>query len=109
MAGTLGSSALVVVSIDNANVTNATTVFSYLNNPNVTSVFPRNTIPAGGITLTFTGVGMDVVQQPRLRITSPPGVEMVHTHTHTTVLLYHCTTVLLYYCRWTALWWTTRQ
>ncbi len=57
-----------MVSIDAAKVSNPRVVFSYRNNPNVTAVFPSNTIPSGGITLTFTGVYLDVVQRPVLEV-----------------------------------------
>ncbi len=43
-------------------------LFSYHSNPNVTAVFPSNTIPSGGITLTFSGLNLDVVQQPVLEV-----------------------------------------
>ncbi len=67
----------MVVSIDDARVSNVGVVFSYRNNPNVTFVFPSNTIPSGGITLTFTGVYLDVVQQPVLEVYQPMGVPLV--------------------------------
>ncbi|XP_064398663.1 hepatocyte growth factor receptor-like [Halichondria panicea] len=71
-AGPLTSAALVVVSIDAARVSNPGVVFSYRNNPNVTAVFPSNTIPSGGITLTFTGVNLDVVEQIVLEVYHQP-------------------------------------
>ncbi len=61
---------MVVVTIDAARVSNPSVSFNYLNNPNVTAVFPSNTIPSGGVTLTFTGVGLNVVQQPSLEVSS---------------------------------------
>ncbi len=67
MAANVTSDAEVVVNIDGARL-NFGVVFSYRNNPNVTAVFPRNTIPSGGITLTFTGLDLDVVQQPVLEV-----------------------------------------
>ncbi len=73
----LPSDALVVVSIDAARVSNPGVVFSYLNNPNVTVASPSNTIPSGGITLTFTGVYLDVVQQPVLEIYQQMGALLV--------------------------------
>ena len=77
-AANLASDAMVVVTIDAARVSNVGVVFSYRNNPNVTAVFPRNTIPSGGITLTFTGVYLDVVQQqPVLKVYQPMGVPLV--------------------------------
>ncbi len=76
-AGNLTSSALVVVTIDAARVSNPGVVFSYRNNPNVTAVFPSNTIPSGGITLTFTGVYLDVVQQPVLKVYQSMGAPLV--------------------------------
>ncbi len=76
-AGNLTSSALVVVTIDAARVSNPGVVFSYRNNPNVTAVFPRNTIPSGGITLNFTGVYLDVVQQPVLKVYQSTGPTLV--------------------------------
>ncbi|XP_064398643.1 plexin-A2-like isoform X2 [Halichondria panicea] len=66
-AANLTSAAEVVVTIDAARLTFGV-VFSYRNNPNVTAVFPSNTIPSGGITLTFTGLDMNVVQQPVLEV-----------------------------------------
>ncbi|XP_064398654.1 hepatocyte growth factor receptor-like isoform X2 [Halichondria panicea] len=72
-AANLTSTALVVVSIDAARVSNPGMVFSYRNNPNVTAVFPSNTIPSGGITLTFTGLDLDVVQQHVLEVYQPMG------------------------------------
>ncbi|XP_064398652.1 plexin-A2-like [Halichondria panicea] len=66
-AANLASDAEVVVTIDAARLTFGV-VFSYRNNPNVTAVFPSNTIPSGGITLTFTGLDLDVVQQPVLEV-----------------------------------------
>ncbi len=57
-------------------------VFSYRNNPNVTAVFPSNTIPSGGITLTFTGVNLDVVQQPVLEVYQPMGAPPATTEQH---------------------------
>ncbi len=62
----------MVVSIDAARVSNPGVVFSYRNNPNVTVVFPSNTIPSGGITLTFTGVNLDVVQLIVLEVYHQP-------------------------------------
>ena len=78
--GNLTSSALVVVSIDDVRVSNLGVVFSYRSNPNVTFVFPSNTIPSGGITLTFTGVYLDVVQQPVLEVYQPMGAPLVSLH-----------------------------
>ncbi|XP_064399093.1 plexin-A1-like isoform X2 [Halichondria panicea] len=66
-AGSVPSDTEVVVTIDNATLSFGV-VFSYRNNPNVTAVFPSNTVPSGGITLTFTGLNMDVVQQPFLEV-----------------------------------------
>ncbi len=62
----------MVVSIDAARVGNPGVVFSYRNNPNVTVVFPSNTIPSGGITLTFTGVNLDVVHLIVLEVYHQP-------------------------------------
>ena len=76
-AANLTSTALVVVSIDAARVSNPGMVFSYRNNPNVTAVFPSNTIPSGGITLTFTGLDLDVVQQHVLEVYQPMGDPLV--------------------------------
>ncbi len=71
------------MNIDAARVVRDEVVFSYRNNPNVTAVFPSNTVPSGGITLTFTGLNMNVVQQPLLEVygamVSPP---VSHTHCH---------------------------
>ncbi len=52
-------------------------LFSYRNNPNVTAVFPSNTIPSGGIPLNFTGVYLDVVQQPVLEVYRGAGSPLV--------------------------------
>ncbi len=67
----------MVVSIDAARVSNPEVVFIYRNNPNVTAVFPSNTIPSGGITLTFTGLDLDLVQQPVLEVYQPMGAPLV--------------------------------
>ncbi|XP_064398639.1 plexin-A2-like [Halichondria panicea] len=75
-ATNLTSAALVVVSIDAARVSNPGVVFIYRNNPNVTAVFPSNTIPSGGITLTFTGLDLDLVQQPVLEVYQPMGAPL---------------------------------
>ena len=81
-AGSVPSDTQVMVKIDAANLTFGV-VFSYRNNPNVTAVFPSNTVPSGGITLTFTGLNMNVVQHPMLMVygamVSPP---VSHTHCH---------------------------
>ncbi|XP_064398640.1 plexin-A2-like [Halichondria panicea] len=69
-AANLTSAAEVVVTIDAARL-DFGVFFTYSNNPNVTAVRPSNTIPSGGITLTFTGVYLDVVQQPVLEIYQP--------------------------------------
>ncbi len=76
-AANLASDALVVVSIDAARVSNPGVVFIYQNNPNVTAVSPSNTIPSGGIILNFTGVHLDVVQQPVLEVYQPMGAPLV--------------------------------
>ncbi len=76
-AANLTSAALVVVSIDAARVSNPGVIFIYRNNPNVTAVFPSNTIPSGGITLTFTGLDLDVVQQPVLEVYQRTGTPLV--------------------------------
>ena len=76
-AGNLTSDALVVLTIDAARVSNPGVFFSYRNNPNVTDVYPSNTIPSGGITLTFTGVDLDVVQQPVLEVYQSMGAPLV--------------------------------
>ncbi len=68
---------MVVVSIDAARIRNPGLVFSYLNNPNVISVSPSNTISSGGIALTFTGLFFNVVQQPVLEVYQPMGVTLV--------------------------------
>ncbi len=60
----------MVVTIDAARL-DFEVFFTYSNNPNVTAVRPSNTIPSGGITLTFTGVYLDVVEQPVLKIYQP--------------------------------------
>ncbi len=73
----LAFDALVVVSIDAARVSNSGVVFRYRNEPNVTAVFPSNTIPSGGITLTFVGMHLDVIQQPVLEIYEPMGDPLV--------------------------------
>ena len=102
--GQVNSSALVVVSIDAATVSNPGVMFNYLSNPNVTGVFPSNTIPRGGIILNFTGVGLDVVQQPVLEIYLPDNEPQVHIHnmlqptcthmyTHTHTHICTCTSV----------------
>ena len=65
-----------MVNIDNARL-NFGLVFSYRNNPNVTAVFPSNTVPSGGITLTFTGLDLDVVQQPVLEVYRGTGSPLV--------------------------------
>ena len=66
-AGSVPSDTEVVVTIDAARLSFGV-VFSYRNNPNVTAVFPSNTVPSGGITLTFTGLNMNVVQRPMLEV-----------------------------------------
>ncbi len=66
----------MVVTIDAARL-DFGVFFTYSNNPNVTAVRPSNTIPSGGITLTFTGVYLDVVQQPVLEIYQPMGALLV--------------------------------
>ncbi len=66
------------MAIDNARVSNPAVNFNYLNNPNVTAVFPSNTIPSGGVTLTFTGVGLDVAQQPVLQVDTSSGATLVN-------------------------------
>ncbi len=76
-AGELGSTT-VVVAIDNARISNPAVFFNYLNNPNVTAVFPSNTIPSGGVTLTFTGVGLNVAQQPVLQVDTSSGATLVN-------------------------------
>ncbi|XP_064398755.1 hepatocyte growth factor receptor-like isoform X4 [Halichondria panicea] len=65
-AANLASDALVVVvTIDAARVSNPRVVFNYQNNPNVTAMSPSNTIPSvASCILNFTGVHLDVVQQP---------------------------------------------
>ncbi len=68
---------MVVVSIDSARVNNSGVVFSYRNNPNVINVSPSNTISSGGITLTFTGLNLDVVQQSVLEVYQPMGAPLV--------------------------------
>ena len=66
-AGEIGSTAQVVINIDSSQVVSPHSVmFNYRNNPSVTSVFPGNTIHSGGITLTFSGLDMDVIQKPIL-------------------------------------------
>ncbi len=75
-AANLPSAAEVVVTID-AAILNFGVVFSYRNNPSVTAVFPSNTVPSGGITLTFTGLDMDVVQQPVLEVYRGTGSPLV--------------------------------
>ncbi len=68
----------MVVSIDDARVSNSGVVFRYRNEPNVTFVFPSNTIPSGGITLTFTGVYLVVlIQQPVLEVYQPMEAPLV--------------------------------
>ena len=65
-AGELGS-AQGVIRIDSSRVISPSSVtFDYRSNPTITSVFPRNTIPSGGIVLTFSGQDMDVIQKPIL-------------------------------------------
>ncbi|XP_064398635.1 plexin-B1-like isoform X2 [Halichondria panicea] len=81
-AANLTSDALVVVYIDAARVSNPGVVFSYRNNPNVTTVFPSNTISSGGIKLTFTGVNLDVVQQSVLEVYQPMGAPPATTEQH---------------------------
>ena len=71
------SSALVVVTIDAARVSSPSVLFNYSSDPNVTSVTPRNTIPSGGITLTFTGENLDVVQAPVLEVRLSVGGPLV--------------------------------
>ncbi len=66
-----------MVTIDAARLDGFGVLFSYLNNPNVTAVFPTNTVPSGGITLTFTGVYLDVAQQPVLEVYQPLRVTLV--------------------------------
>ncbi len=77
------------MTIDAARVVRDEVVFSYRNNPNVTAVFPSNTVPSGGITLTFTGLNMNVVQHPMLMVygamVSPPV-----SHCHCMYLLSPC-------------------
>ncbi|XP_064383417.1 uncharacterized protein LOC135332039 isoform X3 [Halichondria panicea] len=75
-ASSFASDAMVVVSIDAARIRNPGLVFSYLNNPNVISVSPSNTISSGGIALTFTGLFFNVVQQPVLEVYQPMGVTL---------------------------------
>ncbi len=72
----------MVVYIDAARVSNPGVVFSYRNNPNVTTVFPSNTISSGGIKLTFTGVNLDVVQQSVLEVYQPMGAPPATTEQH---------------------------
>ena len=71
------SSALVVVTIDAARVSTPSVLFNYSGDPNVTSVTPINTIPSGGITLTFTGENLDVVQAPVLEVRLSVGGPLV--------------------------------
>ena len=52
-------------------------MFRYHSNPIVTSVFPKNTIYSGGITLTFSGQNMDVVQEPVLEVVLKDGNTLV--------------------------------
>ena len=87
-AGSVPSDTEVVVTIDNATLSFGV-VFSYRNNPNVTAVFPSNTVPSGGITLTFTGLNMDVVQQPFLEVYGAMGSRLV-SHCHCMYLLSPC-------------------
>ncbi|XP_064387556.1 uncharacterized protein LOC135335860 isoform X4 [Halichondria panicea] len=75
-ASSLLSDATVVVSIDDARISNPGLVFSYLNNPNVINVSPSNTISSGGIMLTFTGLYFDVVQQRVLEVYPPTGAPL---------------------------------
>ena len=76
-AGDMTSSALVVVAIDAARVNSSSVQFNYLSDPNVTSVTPGNTIPSGGITLTFTGENLNVVQAPVLEVRPSVGGPLV--------------------------------
>ncbi len=80
-AGNFVSNALVIITIDSARVSNPGVVFFYSNNPNVSAVFPSNTIPSGGITLTFTGLNLGVVQQPVLEVYQSMGDPVVSPRT----------------------------
>ena len=73
----------MVVSIDDARISNPELVFSYLNNPNVINVSPSNTISSGGIMLTFTGLYFDVVQQRVLEVYPPTGAPLVSLQLYT--------------------------
>ena len=64
--GNRDSIADVVVAVDAARVRNSSVVFSYLGDPTVTSVTPNFTIPSGGVTLTFIGENLGVIQMPAI-------------------------------------------
>ena len=81
VTGTVSSPAKVVVTIDAARVSGPSVVFSKGNDPSVTSVSPVNTIPSGGITLTFTGDNLDVVLAPALEVKHSVGGPLVSTVT----------------------------
>ncbi len=68
------------------------------------AVSPSNTIPSGGITLTFTGMKMnlDVVQKPVLEVYQPMGVPLVSYMLCTS----RCIILLSSYSGATAVLWT---
>ncbi|KAL5475134.1 hypothetical protein EMCRGX_G027193 [Ephydatia muelleri] len=64
---------VVTVYIDNEVTINNAVTFEYTSNPNYTSVSPDETIPAGGIILTFTGTYLNVSQKALLVINGMAG------------------------------------